>query len=89
MIDSLSNIALLQVLEIMGSLPETVKQMTGVDITGRIQAVHWNVSKYKNKEYRIIYNILIALHYDSEQLFSFFFLKNLICWVDITGKNLY
>ena len=58
---SLWNIALLQVLEIMGSLPETVKQMTGVDITGRIQAVHWNVSKYKNKEYRIyifIYNIL-------------------------------
>merc|ERR1711874_416206 len=29
-----------EVLEIMGSLPETVKQMTGVDITGRIQAVH-------------------------------------------------
>ena len=61
---SLWNIALLQVLEIMGSLPETVKQMTGVDITGRIQAVHWNVSKYKNKEYRIyifIYNIVIAL----------------------------
>merc|ERR1712228_720204 len=29
-----------EVLEIMGSLPETVKQMTGVDITGKIQAVH-------------------------------------------------
>ena len=61
---SLWNIALLQVLEIMGSLPETVKQMTGVDITGRIQAVHWNMSKYKKKKYRIyifIYNTLIAL----------------------------
>merc|ERR1711953_1546478 len=27
-----------EVLEIMGSLPETVKKLTGVDITGRIQA---------------------------------------------------
>ena len=25
----------------MGSLPETVKKLTGVDITGRIQAVNW------------------------------------------------
>ena len=30
-----------QVLEIMGSLPDTVKKLTGVDITGRIQAVNW------------------------------------------------
>merc|ERR1712032_814680 len=29
-----------EVLEIMGTLPETVKQLTGVDITRRIQAVH-------------------------------------------------
>jgi len=29
-----------EVLEIMGSLPETVKKLTGVDITGRIQAVN-------------------------------------------------
>ena len=28
-----------KVLEIMGSLPETVKQLTGVDITRKIQAV--------------------------------------------------